>query len=29
VPRVQWTFAHRDAQEPARRALREEPELPL
>jgi uncharacterized heparinase superfamily protein len=29
VPRVQWTFAHQDAQEPARRALREEPELPL
>ena len=29
VPRVQWSFAHQDAQEPARRALREEPELPL
>ena len=29
VPRVQWTFAHQDAQEPARRASREEPELPL
>jgi uncharacterized heparinase superfamily protein len=29
VPRVHWTFAHQDAQEPARRASREEPELPL
>ena len=35
VPRVHWTFAHRDAQESARRAAqdelaaREEPELPL
>jgi uncharacterized heparinase superfamily protein len=29
VPRVHWTFAHQDAQEPVRRALREEPELPL
>jgi len=30
VPRVHWTFAHQDAQEPARsRAQREEPELPL
>jgi len=30
VPRVHWTFAHRDAHEPsARRAAREEPELPL
>jgi uncharacterized heparinase superfamily protein len=29
VPRVHWTFAHEDAQEPVRRALREEPELPL
>jgi uncharacterized heparinase superfamily protein len=30
VPRVHWTFAHRDANEPtARRATREEPELPL
>jgi uncharacterized heparinase superfamily protein len=29
VPRVHWTFAHQDAQEPARRAMREEPELPL
>ena len=30
VPRVHWTFAHRDVHEPsARRAAREEPELPL
>ena len=29
VPRVHWTLSHRDAQEPARRAEREEPELPL
>jgi uncharacterized heparinase superfamily protein len=29
VPRVHWTFTHQDAQEPMRRALREEPELPL
>jgi uncharacterized heparinase superfamily protein len=29
VPRVHWTFAHQDAQEPVRRAQREEPELPL
>ena len=30
VPRVHWTFAHsRTRQEPARRARREEPELPL
>jgi hypothetical protein len=35
VPRVQWTFARRDAPEPARRAgqeepaPRKEPELPL
>ncbi len=29
VPRVHWTFAHQDAQEPVRRAMREEPELPL
>ena len=35
LPRVHWTFAHRDAQEPPRRAAedepaaREEPELPL
>lgn len=30
VPRVHWTFAHQDAQEPTRRgAQREEPELPL
>jgi uncharacterized heparinase superfamily protein len=28
-PRVHWTFAHQDAQEPVRRAMREEPELPL
>jgi hypothetical protein len=26
---VHWTFAHEAAQEPVRRALREEPELPL
>ena len=29
VSRVHWTFAHQDAQEPVRRAQREEPELPL
>jgi uncharacterized heparinase superfamily protein len=29
LPRVHWTFAHQDAQEPVRRAVREEPELPL
>jgi uncharacterized heparinase superfamily protein len=31
LPRVHWTFAHQDAQEPVRRsgAQREEPELPL
>jgi uncharacterized heparinase superfamily protein len=29
VTRVHWTFAHQDAQEPVRRALREEPELHL
>ena len=29
VPRVHWTIAHQDAQEPVRRAEREEPELPL
>ena len=29
VPRVHWSFTHQDAQEPVRRALREEPELPL
>jgi len=29
VARVHWTFAHQDAQEPVRRAAREEPQLPL
>ena len=29
VPRVHWTFAHVDAAEPARRGVREEPQLPL
>ena len=29
VPRVHWTLSHQDAQEPARHAEREEPELPL
>src|SRR5262249_3123595 len=29
VPRVQWTFAHQDAQVRVRRDEREEPELPL
>ena len=29
LARVHWTFAHQDAQEPVRRAAREEPQLPL
>jgi uncharacterized heparinase superfamily protein len=29
IARVHWTFVNHDAQEPARRAQREEPELPL
>jgi len=29
VPRVHWTLSHQDAQEPARRAEQEEPQLPL
>ncbi len=29
VPRVDWAFAHQDAQEPVRRTEREEPQLPL